>query len=160
MNSRKKIETRNKKYLKYYFNMSPKEWLNRLKIAGPPQNEFAKSWSLINPTGGWCGSVTKALMLSGKVPDGFIPCRNKLDAHFYMINKETQEVIDLTVYQMPGEYKFDYTDYKTNHLFFPLVNKSTRILMRTLKLKIDKSRFETHEKRGIEYYKKKKSIGK
>lgn len=86
INSRKEIIQRNRKYLMDNFKMEEKDWLNFLRTVGPPLNKYGRNWNQNNPTQGWCGGVTMALRLSGKVPEGFIPCRHKSDAHFYMIN--------------------------------------------------------------------------
>ncbi len=153
MNTRRKIETRNRNFLKTYLNMSQTRWHNILKQVGPPKKEFSKYWTPNNPSSGWCGSVTKALMLSGKIPPGYIPCKHKTDAHYYFINPDTEKVIDLTIYQMAGEYENDYTNF-CKRIFRPVVDIHTSRLMQKLDLKLDYSNFKFSKHNNTITYRK------
>lgn len=156
MNNRKEITERNRIYLKDYFKMEENDWLDFLRNVGPPLNVYGLNWSPNNPAQGWCGGVTMALRLSGKVPDGYIPCRHKSEAHFYMINPNSKKVIDLTIYQFEGEYKFDYTDYQER--FMNVLSNSVSMLMDKLGLKIDSNKFYTVKKKQIFIKKVKQNI--
>lgn len=145
MNSRKKIIERNREYLKNTFNWEENQWFEFLREVGPPLNEFGNNPDQNNPTKGWCGGVTMALRLSGKVPKGYLACRNKNDPHFYMINQASNEVIDLTIYQFDGEYQHDYTEY--NQRFMNVLSNSVALLMDRWNLDIDPTKFYTVKKR-------------
>ena len=151
MNSRKEIIIRNRKYLDEYLNMTENEWFNLLRDIGKPDNH-GQDWSYDNPTCGWCGGVTNALRLSGRVPDGFIACRHKFDGHFYMINPTTKEVIDLTIYQNKGEYKHDYSLYIQK--FMNVLSKNVKKILQALDLKIDKTKFTLYRKPNYDYIRK------
>ncbi|MBX3007668.1 MAG: hypothetical protein KF816_06525 [Melioribacteraceae bacterium] len=97
--------------------MTELKWLDVLINVGPPIEKYAKEWCLNNPSAGWCGGVTRALKILNKIPFGYKICRQKDDPHYYFINPGTNEVIDLTIYQMKNEYEHDYLDYKTDNLF-------------------------------------------
>ena len=139
MNSRAKVIERNKKFLKECFGWTEENWLNFMHEVGPPLNKYGINPDPANPTKGWCGGVTRALRLSGKVPEGYISCRQKNDPHYYLINPISQEVIDLTIYQMKEDYEHDYTDYKRT--FMNVLSNSVSMLMKRLDLKIDTSKF-------------------
>jgi hypothetical protein len=149
MNSRKNIIKRNRDYLSNYFSMSENQWLEFMKLVGKPDNKFGASWSPENPTSGWCGGVTMALRISGKIPEGYIACRQKDDAHYYIVNPSTEEVIDLTIYQMSGEYEHDYLEY--NIRFMNVLSKNVKKLLKALDLKIDESKFILNRKNNHDY---------
>ena len=152
MNSRKEIISRNRKYLEEYLHMTENEWLEFLKNVGKPLNNFGKEWTPENPSRGWCAGVTKSLRWSGKIADGYIPCKNKqdTDGHFYMINPITNEVIDLTIYQLPGEYPYDYSDYSKS-LGRTIFSKNIKKMFNALDLKLDKTKFILNRKNNLEF---------
>jgi len=145
MNSRAKVTERNKKFLKECFGWTEENWLDFMREVGPPLNKYGANPDPTNPTKGWCGGVTMALRLSGKVPEGYIACRQKIDPHYYMINPITKEVIDLTIYQMKEEYEHDYTDYSRR--FMNVLSLSVSMLMQKLNLEIDPNKFYIIKKR-------------
>ena len=153
MNSKKEITIRNRQYLKKYLNMSEKEWLDIFKNRiGRRSNKYGDDWTPENPTRGWCGGVTMALRLSGKFPPNFIACRNNTDPHYYLINPNNNEVIDLTNYQMEGDYEHDYSNY--NKKFINVRAKDVSKLMDILNLEIDKSTFRIELKSNKEFIQK------
>lgn len=157
INKRKEVVRRNKEYLKKHFKMSEREWFDFMKNYGPPRKEFSTNWNDKNPTSGWCGGVTNSLRLSGKVPDGYIACRQKKDRHYYMINPGTGRAIDLTIYQFNNEYSFDYRDYTKS--FMNVLSHDVKYLMKALGLKIDRTKFKTKKgKNGLTFIIKKGQI--
>jgi hypothetical protein len=151
MNYRKDIINRNREYLKKYFDLTEEQWLALMRNVGKPEN-YGEDWSINNPTRGWCGGVNSALRLSGKIPEGFVACRNKIDSHFYMVNPKTNEVIDLTIYQINGEYGYDYFNY--HQKFMNVLSKNVSRILNALDLKIDKSKYTLFEKNKKNFIKK------
>jgi len=139
MNKKSDIHNRNVKFLKKNLGISFDAYLQLMTKAGRPI-KFGDKWSAENPTAGRCGSVVNALRLSGKVPNGYTPCWQKSDdggTHYYFINKDTNEVIDPTCYQM--DY-YIYKDSKTS--FLPQVGNNVKQIMKIFNLKIDNNIFE------------------
>jgi len=153
MNSRNEIEKRNEKYFEEYLNITKEEYFDLMRKAGKPR-EFGDNWSSDNPTAGRCGSVINAFRLSGKVPEGYIPCwqKDNVRTHYYFINQETNEVIDPTYYQMNNEY--DYRGYKKS--FLPQVGKNVVDIMEVFNLKIDQTKFAKKMSRNTLIVSKKK----
>ena len=156
MNSRKEIISRNRKYLEGQLNMTENEWLEFLKNVGKPLNGFGNDWTPENPSCAWCAGVTSALRLSGKIPDGYVPCRNKEKdgRHYYMINPNTNEVIDLTIYQIDGEYEYDYSIYSRQ--FGNVLSKNTKKMLDALRFEIDTTKFTIYRKNNYDYIRRAK----
>jgi hypothetical protein len=152
INHRKNIEKRNQKFLKDEFSLEVSDWIENFKILGPPDNKYEDFWNINNPTRSWCGGVTSALRLCNKVPANYIPCRNRIDPHYYFVNPKTNEVIDLTIYQMADEYEFDYLNYNQN--FMNVLSKTIKKIISHFKLQIDNSKFEIKKVNGVDYIKK------
>ena len=155
-NSRNRILQRNQSYLKETLNLSEKGWLNLLAKAGIP-SPYGERWSVNNPSAGWCGGVTRALQLAGKTPKDYVACSCKTDAHYYFINPDTREVIDLTIYQFEGEYhdisgQPDYTQYHTR--FMNVLSKNVRSILEVLDLEIDSKIFKIKVSRNRQYVSK------
>jgi hypothetical protein len=155
INSKKEIEKRNEAFLKNVFGLSVNEWLEIFKNIGPPNNKFKSNWNLNNPTSSWCGGVTSSLRLSGKTPEGYIPCRNINDkgGHYYFVNQTTKEIIDLTIYQMKGEYQYDYLAY--DQIFMNVYSKTMKTFMNKMNLKVNPKLFKINKSsNGVEYISK------
>ena len=155
INSKKEIEKRNEYFLKDVFGLSVNEWIEIFRNLGPPNNKFKSNWNLNNPTSSWCGGVTSSLRLSGKIPKGYIPCRNTNDkgGHYYFVNQTTKEIIDLTIYQMKEEYQFDYLAY--NQIFMNVYSKTIKAFMNKMNLKVNPKLFKiTKSSNGVEYISK------
>ena len=155
VNSRKKIENRNEQFLKEEFSLSIEEWFEIFKELGPPNNKFKSNWNFNNPTSSWCGGVTSSLRLSGKIPKGYIPCRNTNDkgGHYYFVNQTTKEIIDLTIYQMKGEYQYDYLAY--DQIFMNVYSKTMKTFMNKMNLKVNPKLFKINKSsNGVEYISK------
>lgn len=151
LNHRSNIEKRNEIFLKEEFNLSLEQWFEKFRELGPPSNKFKDQWSLQNPTRSWCGGVTSGLRLSGRIPKGYIPCRNKVDPHYYFINPKTNEIIDLTVYQMDGEYGYDYLNYSQQ--FMNVLSKTIKLFLGKFNLDIDKNQFAINTVKKVDYIK-------
>ena len=98
----------NKKFLKDYLNISVKEFLNKMAEIGPSNTFKGKNnayhWKASNPTEGWCGQMTRFLRDYKLIPNGYSACCNSDKYHYYLVNT-TNDVIDLTIYQMI-DYKY------------------------------------------------------
>lgn len=156
INSKNEIEKRNETFLEDVFGLSVNEWIEIFKNLGPPNNKFKSNWNLNNPTSSWCGGVTSGLRLSGIAPKGYIPCRNRNDegGHYYFINQTTNEIIDLTIYQMKGEYQYDYLAY--DQIFMNVYSKTIKMFMSKMNLKVNPKLFTIKKSsNGVEYISKK-----
>ena len=156
INTKKQIELRNEQFLKDTFGLSVNEWIEVFKELGPPINKFKSNWNLSNPTSAWCGGVTSSLRLSGRIPKGYIPCRNTKDkgGHYYFVNPSTKEIIDLTIYQMKGEYQYDYLAF--DQIFMNVYSKSMKAFMNKMNLKVNPGIFKiSKSSNGVEYISKK-----
>ena len=155
INTPQKIKVRNETFIKDEFGLTLNQWLEIFKELGPPSNKFKSSWNIDNPTCSWCGGVTSSLRLSGKVPSGYIPCRNTKDigGHYYFVNPNSKEVIDLTIYQMGEEYKYDYLEF--DQVFMNVYSKTIKLFMQKMNMKVDSKYFRIiKSKNGVEYISK------
>ncbi len=155
LNSRREIEKRNEQFLKCEFGLTKQEWIEIFKELGPPSNKFKNNWNLNNPTSSWCGGVTSSLRLSGRIPKGYIPCRNSEDkgGHYYFVNISTNEIIDLTIYQMEGEYNYNYLSF--DQIFMNVYSKTIKTFMNKMNLKVNPKIFKiTKKSNGVEYISK------
>jgi hypothetical protein len=155
-NDRKTLEKRNNQYFNDYLGMNLSDYFNKMASIGKPKGFGDGKWSVSNPTAGRCGSVVNSLRISGKIPDGFIACGQKEKSggsHFYLINPDSNEVIDPTVYQMEDDYC--YENYHTK--FLPQLSKNVKDTMEVLGLVIDKNKFiKTTTSKGVTIIKKRK----
>jgi len=124
-----KVHYNNEKFVTTTLDISMERFFELMSEAAPSVQFLRKygknhNWSIKNPTRGWCGQMTRFLRDCKLIPNGFSPYKDNTGDHYYLANKETGEIIDLTIYQMQHG-KDNTIEYPLNRANFNPMKRGT-----------------------------------